>query len=138
MKRIRFASLFLAALVWGCALGQSPQQEMLIKASALTKVATALEAYVRFGDATQELSETELLNLATSHDPDLLTPFQDYVLRARRVGNFSSILMCSKDAQTALLEDAGCSSQFDEHLWERSPQLPCDFQLDLAKTCAAP
>ncbi len=138
MKKMRFASLILAALVWGCALGQSPQQEMLIKASALTKVAAALEASVRFGNATPDLSETELLNYATSHDPDLLTPFQDYALRARRVGNLSSVLMCSKDAQTALLEDAGCSPKFDEHLWERSPQLPCAFQLDLAKACAAP
>ncbi|MBY0269114.1 MAG: hypothetical protein K2X06_04500 [Burkholderiales bacterium] len=138
MKKIRFASLLLAALVWGCALGQSPQQEMLIKASALTKVAAALEASVRFGNATPDFSETELLNYATSHDPDLLAPFQDYVLRARRIDNFSSVLMCSKDGQTALLEDAGCSPKFDEHLWEKSPPLPCDFQINLANTCATP
>jgi hypothetical protein len=138
MKTIRFASFILAALLWGCALGQTYQQEMLIKASALTKVATALEAAVRFGNAPLDLSETELLHRATSHDPDLLAPFQDYVLRARRADNLSSVLMCSKDGKTALLEDAGCSPRFDEYLWERSPQLPCAFQLDLAKTCAAP
>ena len=138
MKTLRFASLILAALLWGCALGPSPGQEMLIKASALTKVASALEAAVRFGDAPPGLSETELLRRATSHDPDLLVPFHDYVLRARRAGNLSSVLMCSKDGNTALLEDAGCSPRFDEHLWQRAPQLPCAFQLDLAKTCAAP
>lgn len=138
MKKLRFASLILTALVWGCALGQIPEQEMLIKASALTKVAAALEASVRFGNASPDLSETELLDHATAHDPDLLTPFQDYILRARRVGDFSSVLMCTKDTRTALLEDAGCSPRFDEHLWERSPPLPCNFQLDLAKTCNSP
>ncbi len=138
MRKLRLALLILASLLCGCALGQKPQQEMLIRASALTKVATALEAAVRFGDTPEDLSEVELLRRATAHDPDLLTPFQDYSLRARRAGIFSSVLMCSKDGNAALLEDAGCTPKFDEHLWERSPQLLCVFQLDLAKTCGSP
>jgi hypothetical protein len=130
--------LILVVLLCSCALSQDPEQEMLVKASALTKVATALEAAVRFGNTPPDLSDTELLHRATSHDPDLLVPFQGYVLRARRDGRLSSVLMCSKDGKTALLEDAGCTPKFDEHFWGRFSELPCTFQLDLAKICAAP
>lgn len=138
MNKTLIAVGILAVSLWGCtANSQVNRKDMLEKASALTKVSAALEAAVRFGDTPANLSESELLRRATAHDPDLLSPFEDYVLRARRSGLLSSVLMCSKDSRSALLEDAGCTPRFDQHLWERSPLSSCSFRLDLQKTCSS-
>ena len=129
--------LFSFALFAGCAgtTVEPRDDELLIKASALTKVAAALESAVKFKDAPPQLSEAELLHYATTHDPDLLQPFQGYVLRARRVGDMTSVLLCTKDGQSALIEDSGCTARSDLHLWDRSPPVTCVFQLDLAAVC---
>jgi hypothetical protein len=108
---------------------------MLTKASALTKVAKAVAGAVEFKDAPATLSEEELLRFATQHDPEMLEPFRDYLLRVRRAGTATSVLMCTKDGRTALIEDSGCSARSDAHLWERQPQLPCAFQLNLDQIC---
>ena len=130
------AALLCLAL-WGCsANGQSfDREEMLTKASALTKVARAVASAVQFKDAPASLSEEELLRFATRHDAEMLEPFRDYAVRARRIGMASSVLMCTKDRRTGLIEDSGCSARSDVHLWERTPAVPCRFQLDLDKVC---
>jgi hypothetical protein len=135
---MRAATLLFVALLCGCAVGEDQAaQEMFVKASALTKVASALEAFVRFGDAPENLLESELLRRATADDPSLLVPFENLAIRARRTGPLSSVLVCTKDRREGLLEDAGCTGKFDEHLWQRTPRPPCDFQLDLPQVCGA-
>ena len=124
------------AFVAGCVVPPPAGQPMLIMASAMTKLAAAVEAEVRFGDVPEEIAEADLLVRSTAHDPELLAPFAGYRIRVRRLGSFSSVLMCSGDGSTALLEDAGCTARFDGHLWQQSPSLPCTFQLDLPKVCA--
>lgn len=135
-RLLAIASVFLA--ISGCsANGQErDREEMLIKASALTKVAKAVASAVEFRDAPPTLSEAELLRFATQHDPEMLEPFRDYLLRARRQGTATSVLMCTKDGQTGLLEDTACSARSDAHLWERVPPVSCAFQLDIAQACA--
>ena len=134
--RILVAGLACVAL-WGCsANGQNfDREEMLVKASALTKVARAVASAVQFKDAPASLSEEELLRFATQHDPEMLEPFRDYAVRARRVGMASSVLMCTKDRRTGLIEDSGCSARSDAHLWDRIPRVPCEFQLNLDQVC---
>lgn len=138
MKTTRaLAAGFALVVLWGCSANSQNvnREEMLTKASALTKVARAVASAVQFKDAPESLSEEELLRFATQHDPEMLEPFRDYLLRARRAGMATSVLMCTKDRRTGLLEDSGCSAQLDAHLWERSPPVTCAFQLNLAEVC---
>ncbi len=132
--------LFVLVAAWACAgpardLALTDEQ-LLIKASALTKVAAALESAVRFKGAPERLSEEELKDFATRHDPGLLEPFRSFTVRVRRQGPNSSVLLCTADGRTGLIEDAGCTARVDARLWEREPQVGCEFALDLEAVCA--
>lgn len=135
-------ALSLSAFCLTCAIsacaadGKTPnQEEMLTKASALTKVARAVASAVQFKGARESLTEEELLRFATEHDPRMLEPFRGYALRVRRVGTATSVLMCTKDNSTGLIEDSGCTARSDARLWEQS-RTPCTFQLNLDVICA--
>ena len=71
-------AVLLAAVLTGCATitpEQKHAEEMLTAASALTKVAAAAEASVRYGNPPENLPDAEFLQFATAHDPELLQPF---------------------------------------------------------------
>lgn len=110
------------------------EEEMLVKASALTKVAAAAESAARYKDPSPDLSEREFLELSTQHDPSLLEPFAGFKLRAMWRDRRGIVLVCSADGTIRLLEDAGCTAELDKHHW-REPQLPCEFSIDVAGTC---
>lgn len=133
--------IFLLAVLTGCAT-LSPEQkhaeEMLTAASALTKVATAAEASVRYGNPPENLSDAEFLQFATAHDPALLQPFGKYQLKSLRQERHAAILVCSADGAVALIEDAGCTAQVDRHHWQAIPTLSCSFTLEPARICPAP
>jgi hypothetical protein len=136
------AIIFLAVFVAGCAglptEEQAREEEMLIAASALTKVAAAAEASVRYGNPPENLSNDEFLKFATAHDPALLQPFAKYRLRALRQERHAVILVCSSDGSIALIEDAGCTAQSDRHHWRAMPAPSCVFTLESGKVCPAP
>jgi len=139
MSLIRRGIVVIAAVLSAaCAAhAQIPSdEEMLINASALTKVAAAVESAVKFRDAPASLTEAELLSFATAHDPEMLEPFRGYSVRPRRVGMDTSVLLCTADNKIGLLEDAGCSAESDAHLWKRSPSPSCDFHLNLTQVCS--
>lgn len=108
---------------------------MLIAASALTKVAIAVDATVRFGDLPDATSNDQLLSLATADDPELLAPFATFRVLARQQGADSEVLLCTADSNFALIEDAGCTASSDLHHWKQSPLPPCAFAIDLATIC---
>jgi hypothetical protein len=139
MRLVANVGLCVAAIiVAGCAgPGHLSDEALLIKASALTKLAYAVESAVKYKDAPVQLSESELLAFSTRHDPALLDPFKGDVLRVRRAGQATSVLVCSSDGKEALIEDTACTAISDAHLWKRSPRPVCDFQLDLRKLCGA-
>ena len=58
--------------------------------------------------------------MATAHDPGLLDPFSEYMLKAVSQNNHAIVLVCTNDGMKALLEDAGCTSKMDMHWWKRS------------------
>lgn len=130
----------VATLLYSCsATGQLQDDEaLLIKASALTKVAAAVDSVIRYKDAPMEIPEADLLRMATEHDPELLTPFQGLKIRVRRSGPNSSVLVCSAEGTRGLIEDAGCTARSDEHLWRRQPNAECRFHLDLEAVCSTP
>lgn len=137
MIAARVIALSLCLLAVGCPAGSQSfdESELLVKASALTKVAAALESAVRFKGAPDSLSEEQLKDFATRHDPGLLEPFTNLTLRVRRTGRYSSALVCTRDKRFALIEDAGCTARLDARLWEHYPVPSCDFQLRLEEVC---
>ncbi len=123
----------------GCTLCiASGPEEMFTLASALTKLTTAVESKVRFENAPANLNDRELLQLATEHDPGLLDPFSEYMLKAVSQNNHAIVLVCTNDGMKALLEDAGCTSKMDMHWWKDQPDRPCEISQNLCVTKIPP
>ena len=111
---------------------------MYVLGSALTKLSASVEATVRYDDPPLGIGDTELLALATNHDPGLLAPFSDYTVRVSRQYGHAIVLNCDKKGMVALMEDAGCSSELDRHLWKDDPPKRCEFTLNVREVCASP
>ncbi len=120
----------------GCAIGSKrpDSEEMYIKASELTKLSAAVESTVRYKNPPPDLSESELLVLATRHDPVLLENFNGYKVRVLRQDRHSVVLVCDSTGAHALLEDAGCTGPMDRARWMGKPE-PCEFSLDTRNIC---
>lgn len=134
MKRL--TSALLLALLSACALAQQiDSEEMYTRAAALTKLSSAVQAYVRYEGVPDNLSEAEVLRFATKHDSGLLAPFLAYQLRVMRQDRHTIVLMCSADGTRGLLEDVGCTARLDKHHWQSSKSEPCDFTLKVSDIC---
>lgn len=122
-------------LLSGCAIvnHKNNSEEMYIKASALTKLTTAVEGTVRYESLPDTLSDQELLKLSTEDDPSLLEPFDGYVLKINREFNHAIVLVCNVDGTQGLLEDAGCTAAMDNHLWQKN--VSCTFTIRSDVTC---
>ena len=129
-------AVFVLSFVTGCAPGprHPDSEEMYIKASALTKLAAAVESTVRYKNPPPTLDESELLTLATKHDPILLENFKDYKVRVLREERHSVVLICDASGRQSLLEDAGCSGPMDRHRWTGKPER-CEFSIDTREVC---
>ncbi len=123
-----------AVLASGCA-APSSEREMNSLASALTKLASAVDASVRYDSPLAGLPDTELLRVATTHDPSLLAPFANFDIRVQRHGLDSSVLICSGSTGQAILEDAGCTALLERHHWNSQTALMCVPTLDLSTIC---
>lgn len=111
------------------------KEEMLQKASFLTKVATAVESTVRYKNPPADAVDDVLLKLSTQHDPAMLDPFTKYKLRAKGMNDHGLVLLCTADGTTRLIEDAGCTAKTDAHHWQGDEKGPCEFTLDTNEVC---
>lgn len=138
--RSRVPILLLIVLVaGGCTLRRETRAEkMYILGAALTKLSAAVEATVRYENPPEGIGDAKLLGLATEHDPGLLAPFADYTVRPLRQDGHAIVLVCDKEGKFGLLEDAGCSSPMDRHLWNEVPPKPCEFTIKVETACAGP
>jgi hypothetical protein len=127
------AAVYFAA---GCATGlkQPDGEEMYIKGSALTKLSAAVESTVRYKNPPPDLSDSELLTLATRHDPVLLENFKGYKVRVLRQDRHSLVLVCDAAGTQALLEDAGCTGPMDRNRWMEKPE-SCEFSINAKEVC---
>lgn len=136
LKRIvLLASLFI--LTTGCATDGSTKNpdEMYITASALTKLSASVESTVRYKNPPENISDEELLQLATEHDPSLIAPFSGYTVRVLREDRHAVVLVCSEDGTLGLLEDIGCTAAMDKHLWQVEGS-DCNFTISSSSACA--
>ncbi len=126
--------LLLVLFVVGCAVNPTYTEDRMQQlALDLKRLAQPVEATVRYNNPPADITDDLLLKMATTHDPGLLTPFADYKVRVLRENRHAVLLVCSRDDK-ALLEDAGCTGQFDSHRWETKNQ-PCEFTLDVNRIC---
>jgi hypothetical protein len=133
MKKLALA-LALLCLSFG-SQAQLDKAALQAKESALNKLALALESAVRYRNAPESLTEDQLKAYAWREHPVQRVVFKDLMVRVRRQGKDSSVLVCTADGRRALWEDAGCSAKPDQKYWVKPAHAPCAFQLDLAKTC---
>lgn len=104
-------------------------------ASALTHLSPQVEAVVRYGAPPANLTDDELLTLATKNDPGFLDTFQGYKLRVFSQDRHAIVLLCSEDGKRGLLEDLGCTAPLDRNLWKEDAAMPCEFTLSTALGC---
>jgi hypothetical protein len=107
---------------------------MYVKASALTKLSAAVESTVRYKNPPPDISENELLALATRHDPILLENFKGYQVRVLQQDRHAVVLVCDSTRTRALLEDAGCTGPMDRNRWMGNPE-PCEFSIRPEEEC---
>lgn len=110
-------------------------EEMMVMASRLTKLSTAVESTVRYKKPPADLNENELLQLSVKHDPQLLENFTGFKVRVLSQDRHAIVLVCSKEGGRSLLEDAGCTSAMDRHHWRDSPQSACNFTINAVTDC---
>lgn len=131
------ATILFTCLLTGCAAvsHKDGSEDMYIKASALTKLSSAVEATVRYQQPSLDLTDDELLKLSVEDDPDQLQPFAGYVLKVNREFDHAIVLVCNSDGTQGLLEDAGCTAMLDNHLWQQN--VSCAFTLSSDIVCAS-
>jgi hypothetical protein len=135
MTKLKIVIAVFCLFFSNCAFTQEKidSETMYIKASALTKLSSAMEATVRYDSPPPGLSEQELLKLATKDDPALLENFTGYTLKVLTYNRHAVVLVCEPVGNVALLEDAGCTGKMDEHRW-KTPA-PCEFTIKIDGVC---
>jgi hypothetical protein len=68
-------------------------------------------------------------------DPELLKPFEGYVLKAQIEDGVGVILLCSPDGKEGIIEDVTCTTRPDAY---RPTGSPCTYLLDVRRVCSAP
>lgn len=120
----------------GCAAVRAADSaKMYVLGSALTKLSASVESTVRYKNPPEGIGDVDLLALSTKHDPGLMEPFADYTVHVSRQDGHAIVLVCDKMGETGLLEDAGCSSEMDRHLWKETPPKSCEFTLKAKDIC---
>ena len=78
-------------------------------------------------------SDGEILIEATQHDKRLLAPeFQPYTLKIQYQNPYAVLLLCDKDSNQAIMEDAGCTAPLDRQIRDNKP---CEFTLQVKPGC---
>lgn len=137
IKCYRLILMFVFVVLLSSCFHVEDEEKLYILASALTKLSAAVESTVRYKRPPKDISDKELLVLATKHDPTLLSPFSGYAMLVKSENRHAIVLMCTTDKQKALLEDAGCSAKMDVHRWKGEKENDCIFTVNLESACLA-
>lgn len=100
----------------------------------MVNLSSAVDAY--FSDLPEAPTEDDqaILKNATQHDSRLLSPeFEPYLLKVQYQAPYAVLLLCSKDGQVAIMEDAGCSARLDRQVIDE--EAPCEFTLRVSQGC---
>jgi hypothetical protein len=134
-----FTLLFLTVTICtGCAFCPpiDPQQKLIMHFDDyVIPLAKAVDVIVDYlpPDATDAAIFSAAVN--RSGNPNLLKPFEGYVLKAQIDNSYGVILLCSPDGKEGIIEDVTCTTRPDSH---RPIGSPCTYMLDVKRVCAAP
>jgi len=117
-----------------CCIANDTEDKFTL-ASALTKLTAAVEATVRYENIPPGISDVELLKLSTKDDPRLIEPFSGYLMKTLVQDRHAAVLVCNETGNSAILEDAGCTSIMDKNHWKDTAGAPCAFSIKLAEIC---
>lgn len=136
MKHRILISLVTALLVGACCcpiVAAPDANERGRLSTKMVNLSSAVDTY--FSDLAEAPIESDaaILQKATRHDPRLLAPeFEPYLLKVQYQKSYAVLLLCSKDAGRAIMEDAGCSARLDRQVTHVAP---CEFTLLVKKSC---
>lgn len=97
----------------------------------LTKLTSGVVSMVRYRKIPKDISDIDLLLIATKDDPGMLEPFNKYSIKIRKDNKNVVILVGTKDGEKSLLEDASWTYELDKQHWKSSAPIPFDFTIDL-------
>lgn len=136
MKNCTLISLVVVLLLSACSapLAATPDaKERGILSTKMVNLSSAVDTY--FADLSKAPTENDatILQNATHHDKRLLAlEFGPYVLKVRYQNPYAVLLLCSKDGNRAIMEDAGCSARLDRQVIYVAP---CEFTLRVSQGC---
>lgn len=127
-------TLVLLLVVCTNAIASPPDDEERGRLSTkMVNLSSAVDVY--FTELTEAPTEDDaaVLKNATQHDDRLLAPeFEPYLLKVQYQAPYAVLLLCSKDGQAAIMEDAGCSARLDRQVTDKAP---CEFTLQVSQGC---
>jgi hypothetical protein len=141
MKHSTLISLAAALLLGACVTstdGASDNEVLDAKergrlSTKMVNLSSAVNTY--FSDLSEAPtgSDATILQNATRHDKRLLAPeFEPYVLKVQYQNPYAVLLLCSKNGNHAIMEDAGCSARLDRQVTHVAP---CEFTLRVSRGC---
>jgi hypothetical protein len=141
MKHSTLISLAAALLLGACVTstdGASDDevldaQERGRLSTKMVNLSSAVNTY--FSDLPEAPTDSDaiILQNATRHDKRLLAPeFEPYVLKVQYQNPYAVLLLCSKNGNHAIMEDAGCSARLDRQVTRVAP---CEFTLRVSRGC---
>jgi len=124
------------AMLCACAppLAAAPDAEARgLLSTKMVNLSSAVDTYFADLSAAPTESDATILQNATRHDVRLLAPeFEPYLLKIQFQNPYAVLLLCSKDGNRAIMEDAGCSARLDRQVMNDAP---CEFTLHISKGC---
>jgi len=140
MRHAKIASLciLIITLYSGCALCSpvDPQHELYKQFSDyMIPLSKAVDVVV--DKLPPDSKDNEIFSDAVkrSGDPELIKPFDGYILKARIQDGAGVILLCSPDGKEGIIEDVTCTTRPDSY---RPTGSPCTYLLDVKRVCSAP
>lgn len=136
MKYRTLISLSAALLSVACAapIDAAPDaQERGRLSTKMVNLSSAVDTYFVDLPKAPTDSDATILQNATRHDNGLLAQeFQTYVLKVQYQNPYAVLLLCNKDGNRAIMEDAGCSARLDRQVVDVAP---CEFTLRVNQGC---
>jgi hypothetical protein len=136
MKHRTLISLVAALLLGACvaSITAAPDNEERGRLSTkMVNLSSAVDTYFADLPKAPTDSDATILQNATHHDNRLLSPeFELYVLKVQYQDPYAVLLLCSKDGNWAIMEDAGCSARLDRQVTHAAP---CEFTLHVSRGC---
>jgi hypothetical protein len=131
-------ALCIVILASGCALCPpvDPHQETISRISDyLVPLSKAVDVVVE--ELPPDSKDDEIFSavMKRSGDPELLKPFEGYVLKGQIEDGVGVILLCSPNGKEGIIEDVTCTTRPDAY---RPTGSPCTYLLDVRRVCSTP